>query len=98
MIQVYITSMGKSYNPKDSYCMFDEQLKNFHDMDEAKAWLSDTYGKSKRSKMFVDQADKSVHCGYIIGFRNADISHVPVQKWLQQDWIEFREVKTLALV
>lgn len=47
--------------------------------------------------MFVDAEGKSKHIGYVIGFRNADLSRYPVEKWLQQDWVEFREVKSINL-
>lgn len=97
MIQLLITKTGNGYNPKDGYTLFDCQIENFKTIPDADAWIKETYGKVKRSKMFVDVDEKSKHCGYVIGFRNADLSHYPVEKWLQQDWVEFREVKTVDL-
>ncbi len=98
MINLEIIETGKSYNPKDTYSIFNRETKNFKDLKEAKEYLKDRYRKAKRSKMYVDTKEgKALHCGYIFGFRNEDISHVPVQKWLQQDWVSFEEVKTLSL-
>ena len=63
-------------------------------MKEAKDWLKDNYGKAKRVPMYVDTKDgKTKKVGYVIGFRNADYSHSPVYKWIQQDWVSFNEVK-----
>jgi len=97
MIQVSITMTGKSYNPNEKYSIFNHELKTFDNLQDAKKWLRDTYGKSKRNRMYVDSKNEAKHIGYVIGFKNADLSHYPVEKWLQQDWIEFREVKTIAL-
>ncbi len=98
MIQLHITSTGKSYNPRDSWRMFDEQTKSFPTREAAEEWLKETYGSSKRAKMYVERdGQPDIVAGYVIGFRNADFSHAPVDKWLQQDWIEFREVNTLNI-
>lgn len=98
MIQLLITETGKGYNPKDAYTVFNKQTKEFKDIPEAMQYIKDTYGKSKREKMYVDvKGGGSKHVGYVIGFRNSDISHFPVEKWLQQDWITFEEVTTVDL-
>jgi hypothetical protein len=69
---------------------------NFKDKAEAHNYLKNRYGKSKRSLMYVDHKEGPKHIGYTYGFRNEDRSHYPVQKWLQQDWVEFREVTTVS--
>lgn len=90
MIQLHITSTGKSYSPKDTYKIFDTQTKTFDNLIDAKSYLRKTYGKAKRVPMFYDDKDgKAIHCGYIIGFR--------VDKWLQQDWVAFQTVESMAL-
>ena len=98
MIQLLITQTGKGYSPKDTFCRFNQQTLPFSDMAAARKYLKEQCGKCKRVPMYVDGADnKPVKCGYIYCFRNDDISHVPVEKWIQQDWVEFREVKTLSI-
>lgn len=97
MIQLRITQTGKSYNSKDNYSVFNEDLKTFSDLDEARQFLKDEYGTCKRSKMFADFERTSIHTGYIYHFRNEDISHYPIEKWLQQDWVGFYETKSLVL-
>ena len=98
MIQLHITETGKGYSPKDNYTILNEQTKTFPDIAAAESWLVEIYGKCKRSKMYVDTKDgDSIHCGYVYGFRNSDISHVPVDKWLQQDWITFYSVNAIDL-
>jgi hypothetical protein len=96
MIQLCITMTGKSFSPKDKFSRFGEETKNFSTIKEAKGWLKEQYGNSKRVPMYVDlKTGGTKRTGYVIGFRNADYSHSPVQKWIQQDWVEFREVTTI---
>ncbi len=97
MIELHITRTGKSYSPKDEYRTFDFQRKGFDNMSAAKAWLREEYGKCKRQPMYNDEGGKTKKIGYIFFFRNSDCSHHPVEKWLQQDWVSFYEVKPLEL-
>lgn len=98
MIELHITCTSKGYAPSERWTQFDRQRKAFADMKAAMAWIKENYGNAKRRAMYRDRDNaKPMKCGYVIGFRNADWSHVPVSKWLQQDWIEFRECKTLNL-
>ena len=97
MIQLYIEKTGKSYNPKGTWTIFDTEIKNFGNIKEAKEYLKDTYGDAKKSPMFIDDKQGNSHkVGYIFGFKNEDYCHGG-QKWLQQDWVEFRKVKTIYL-
>ena len=90
MVQLHITMTGKGYNPRDEWSMLGTKRKNFIDIAGAREWIRENYGKSKRSSMYIDLPNGDVKkIGYVIGFRNADISHYPIDKWLQQDWIEF---------
>jgi len=101
MIQVVITMTGKSYNPKDEYRYFDKETLTFANKTDANKALAERYDKSwnRRGKIFVDtKSGGALHCGYTVGFHNADFSHVPVKKWLQRDWIEFREVNVVSPV
>jgi len=98
MIQLKITMTGKGFSPKDKWSVFDGQTKEFNNMIDAKKWLKEKYGKSKRSPIFVDTVlGKTKQVGYVYGFRNADMSHVPVEKWLQQDWVHFYLVNDLEI-
>ncbi len=96
MVQVEITETGKSYNPKSKWQRFNTETKIFPTMQAVKQWLKDRYGNCSRIKMFNDFKGEAVHCGYVYGFRNADISHVPVDKWLQRDWINFYALEPLT--
>ena len=97
MIELHITMTGKSFSPKDEFRRMGEEVKRFPDMASAKLWLKEFYGNSKRYPMFHDTKEGTKKTGYVIGYRNADWSHAPVQHWIQQDWCEFRECKTLEL-
>lgn len=97
MIQLTITETGKSYAKNSRWERMSERNISFPSTTEAKKFLRETYGKCKRNKMYVDKNGKAMHCGYIYGFHNADLSHLPVVKWIQQDWVCFSEVEEIAL-
>ena len=97
MIELHITYTGKSYSPKDSWRILNvDREVAFNNIDEVKNFLRNRYGKCKRVPMYRDGNDgKAIQTGWIFGYRNADWSHYPVQKWLSQDWCEVRESKPL---
>lgn len=98
MIEVNITMTGKGYHPSSEWQQFGHDRRIFANLAEFDEWLDQTYGKSKRAPMYVDTKDgKTIRCGYVIGFRNADWSHYPVDKWIQQDWLHISESKTVDL-
>ena len=98
MIQLEITKTARGYSKKETFRIFDNQNKIFSDMQSARKWICDQYGKAKRSPMYIDGKDgKPQKIGYVIGFRNADLSHYPVDKWIQRDWITFNEIKRITI-
>lgn len=98
MIMLDIIKTSKGYNPKDRYIMFDSDKLMFYNIKKAKEWLKEEYGNCKREKIYRDdERGKAINTGYIYCFRNSDISHLPIEKWLQQDWVEFKEVKYMNL-
>jgi|TARA_Y100000310_G_scaffold257668_1_gene265799 hypothetical protein len=97
MIELSITETGKGHGSKGQYGIWSIHREHFQTITEAKSWLKDHYGNCKRVKMYQDSEDgQAKHIGYIYGFRNCDISHYPVEKWLQQDLVEFREVLSIS--
>lgn len=99
MIELLITPTGKSYSPRAEWQHMSERPERrvFETKQEARAWLKERYGRAKRVPMYRDQKEGApVIVGYVIGYRNADWSHAPVQHWLQQDWIEFRETQPVS--
>lgn len=97
-IELKIVCTGKGYGKKDTWEAFEFKTRVFPDIKNAIDWVNETYGKARRTPMYVDTKEgipKKI--GYIIGFRNSDISHYPVVKWIQRDWIEFRESKELTI-
>ena len=94
MMTAHITMTGKSYSPRDKWQCYDECRLSAATLPELKTLLADRYGPAWKRKqaMFCDKKDGStVQTGWVVGFRNADYSHAPVQKWLQQDWITIAE-------
>lgn len=94
-IQIRVSCTAKSYGhgDGDQWTRFDERTHYVADDAALKEWLRETYGTCKRAPMFRDKKDgPPVRCGYVFGFRNADYSHSPVQRWLQQDWVTFNRI------
>lgn len=94
MIQLKITMTGKNKS-RDEYSMIDVERENFSDLPAAKKYLKDRYGKCIRKPIYRDTIKGAAKCGYVFCFRNADLSHSPVERWLQQDWVEFLQVTPL---
>ncbi len=94
MIQLHVTMTGKGYHPSSEWQTFAEDAHSFKDMDAAKDWLTEQYGTCKRVPMYCDPDAQKI--GYIYSFCASDISHVPVEKWIQQDWVEFRDVQLVT--
>jgi len=91
-IKLSITETSKDIGSKEDYRTFNKSTETFSTIDETNEWLKERYGGHKKDKMFVDdEKGNSHHTGFIFGFRNQDISHNS-KWWLQQDWVEIREV------
>ena len=89
MIELLISKTCK-FAPRDQWQGYDNERKSFPDIAAAKAWISDTYGKSKRMAMYRDRADGGADkCGYVICFRPAFRSKGdPIY---EQHWVEFHQ-------
>jgi hypothetical protein len=97
MIQVQIDQTGKGYGKNEKWSLFNQHTELFVNMERVKDWMKETYGKCKRSPMYMDKNGKSVKIGYVFSFHNDDISHVPVNKWIQRDWVSFSELTQIEL-
>lgn len=98
MIELQIVETGKGYSSKERYKSFNEFSKCFQNMTSADDYLKERYGKCKKQKMYVDTKEgQNKHVGYIFCFKNSDISHFPVDKWLQQDWVSFYKCEEIVL-
>lgn len=97
MIELRIQKTAKT-NPKDHYSIFDEETKQFADLNEAKQYLKDEYGTHKRSPMFQDNKQgESKRIGFVVGFRNSQYEDGKTIHFLQQDWISFYKKEVLEL-
>lgn len=90
-IQLTITPTGRNYGFNQEFKRFGEPERfSFPSIPDAKLFLKKRYGNCKRQPMYIDLEDgKTIKCGWIFCFHNADLSHAPVQKWIQQDWVSF---------
>lgn len=68
----------------------------FDDLETAKKYLGECYGKCKRRKLYTEDAEgKCAHNGFIFGFWNADLPYYPADFWLQRDWVSIDEIHPL---
>lgn len=86
--ELHITHTAKSYSPKDSYKIFDEETIPFSSIIKLSDYLRQ-YKHCKRENMYRDRPDGTAeHIGFIYGFRASDGS----EKWLQRDWVSIYKV------
>jgi hypothetical protein len=97
MIHLVITSTAKGYHKDARWQIFGERTEYFTDKKEAMVWIRENYPNKTRRGMYRDTKEGAKRVGYVIGFRNSGWGSGSHDKWLQQDWIEFREVKTLSI-
>lgn len=90
MIRVEMVLTGKNYGSSSQYSTFGDDFFCADSVEDAIVELKTRYGNSwnHRKKMYRDTKNGTIHCGWIVGFKNADLSHSPVDRWLQRDWIE----------
>ncbi len=93
-IEVTITQTA-SNRPADQKRIFHTETIECESMADAWDKLTERYGKKPHARrgVFVDKPDGSVErVGFLHSFWNADLSHWPVQRWHQTDWVTFSEV------
>ena len=98
MIQLAIRKSTKSYNPKSQWGYYDLEKKLFENVKEAKEWINDTYGNSRKSSMYIDDEDGNPKkIGYVIGFRNYQFIDGKRENFIEQHWIGFERVEELEI-
>ena len=98
-IQLHITKTARTYKEKEYHC-YDSETKYFADLNEAKKWIKEQYGKHHRTSMYRDtDKDKTQRIGYVIRFRNTEYDRDlgKTVKFLEEHWIEFRVIGVLDL-
>jgi hypothetical protein len=87
--RIDITLTGKPMGRTDEkYSIFDHRTRSFATLNQAREFLTGTYGNCKRVKMYIGEGR---HIGFIYCFINKDISH-DSKPWYQQDWVEVSQV------
>ncbi|KKN00789.1 hypothetical protein LCGC14_1134140 [marine sediment metagenome] len=86
---IEITSTGRSLGcSSEKYQIFDRQTNHFTTLEAVKLHLENKYGNYERQKIFRDTSKGAEHIGWVYCFNNDDISHTPVDKWHQRDYVE----------
>jgi hypothetical protein len=100
MIRLVITKTAKGIGKKEPFQKFDQESHNFSNMQEAKKYLKEQYGKSSKDKMFIDTAKgKPKHIGYIYKFKQEEFDRDAGKNvhYIENDWVEFQQVKSMDL-
>jgi len=96
---IEISSTGKKRGRNsEEYQVFDRQTEHFTTLEAVKQRLIEKYRDCKREKIYRDINGEAVQIGWIYCFNNADMSHVPVQKWHQQDWVEVWKNEATSII
>lgn len=94
MIELTITKTYKLAGNKSEWLNYDREVKNFKDLVEAKVFLKNTYGNSKRVKMYTDlKSGESRHIGYVYSFKNYDFENGKKYHFFEQHWVGFNKVE-----
>ena len=92
--EIITNETSKTPFSKENYTCFNSFSESYKTLEDCKQVLKEKYGKCKKQKMFRDRKDgESYQSGWIYSFKNSDISH-DSKEWLQQDWVEIREVES----
>lgn len=94
MIELHITYTCRGFRKDDDWKSYGTNTERFASLPEAKKWLTKQYAKCKRSKMYRDTANGTIHCGYIYSYRDF---YDPSFKHIEQHWIEFRKFVVMDL-
>jgi len=84
--------------PKDESTRFNQEVTTHKTLDEVRKYLAERYGgkipeRRARNTVYVDGKDgKGQPVGFLHSYWNADLSHAPVDKWYQTDWVCVTEV------
>lgn len=89
--EVIITCTGGN-TEEDEFSVFDDDTQIFNTLEEVVQWVKREYGHAKRSLSYITVNGESVPCGYVFTFENSDISHYPVDKWIQRDWVNIDKI------
>ena len=73
MIRLDVSRTGKNPNPKDLWCRFDDYVKYFDTLSEAKAYLKKEYFYcKKRVPCYQEVSGKDVQTGWIYCYKEKD--------------------------
>ncbi len=93
--ELVIDETGSS-TPAKEKSVFNSIRKEFGTLDLLSAFLADRYGGAVPEggrRVYVDKKDgSSEEIGFTHSYWNSDISHLPVNKWHQTDWISVSEI------
>lgn len=74
--------------------VINRERKEFDSAKDIIAWLKDKYGSLNVKRGVIYDGTRDDPCGYTYLFENADLSHVPVERWIQRDWVNIYKVHT----
>lgn len=87
MIDLVITETCKLHGSREGFRVFNEEVQHFADMEDARAYLKERFGKCKTSSIYQDTKSKgTLRVGRVYGFRDMEND--------MQSWVNFYDGKT----
>ena len=87
-VDILCTGRDKS---DDKFYELDRILKQFDTVDEVVTWIKEKYNFKGVERKLMYHGDMEP-CGYVFSYKNADVSHAPVEEWDQADWVSVSKV------
>lgn len=94
VVEIAETARPSPRSDEKEQSLFNKITEKFKTLDEAKAYLTDRYGKRYQNcqPIYVDLKDGStVEVGFIRSYWNKDYSHHG-KSWWQTDWVSVYEI------
>ena len=92
--RVRVSHTAKTVGSSESFRLFDKQDHNFDSLEQAKAYVRETYGGRSRVKMYRDIPDtnQGEHCGWV--YRMGIVKEYNDEhSYYQQDWVEIQKLE-----
>lgn len=99
IIKVKLSQVG-SAAPGKPGSIYNQQTREFPDMDAALLWLEQDYGITKPKRLqdsnsvFVDTPAGTRRVGFTVSRWNSDVSHNS-KKWWETNWVSFEQFQNL---
>lgn len=99
-IKVMIDMQYKPLGPKKEWIRYETENHIFNTVKDAKKFIKDKYGKSKKVKMYRDSKleKKPAHIGWIYSFKNWTYEDGKKFHFTEQHWVKITDVTEETII